>query len=84
MPSFKALFTLCISLTHPSILMDSVQFHVAQYFKFHYKNVMEADQMDGGDEHSRHSSTNSSGLHHPNQNFMYIVAIIFSNKGVNR
>jgi len=64
--------------------MDSVQFHVAKYFKFHYKNVMEANKMDSGDEDSRHSSANPSGLHHPNQNFMYTFATIFSNKGVNR
>jgi len=64
--------------------MDPVQFHVAKYFKFHYKNVMGANQMNGVDEDSRHSPANTSGLHHTNQNFMYILAIIFSNKGVNR
>jgi hypothetical protein len=84
MPSFKALFTLCISLSAPSILMDSVQFHVAKYFQFQYKNVMEANQVAGADKESRHLSANPSGLYHSNQNFMYIVAIIFSNKGVNR
>jgi hypothetical protein len=65
--------------------MDSVQFLVAaKYFEFHHKNVMAAKQMNGGDEDSRHSPANLSGLHHNNQNFKYIVAIIFSNKGVNR
>ena len=65
--------------------MDSVQFLVAaKYFEFHHKNVMDAKQMNGGDEDSRHSRANLSGLHHNNQNFMYMVAIIFSNKGVNR
>jgi len=64
--------------------MDSVQFHVAKYFKFHHKNVMEANQMNGGDEDSRYSPANISGLYHTNENFTYIVAIIFSNIGVNR
>jgi hypothetical protein len=50
MPSYKALFTLCISLIPSSILMDSVQFHVAKYFQFQYKNVMEANQVYGGDK----------------------------------
>jgi hypothetical protein len=48
--SFKEFFTLCISVTFPSTLMDSVQFHVAKYFEFHYKNVTEANQMDVGDD----------------------------------
>lgn len=84
MSFFEALFALCISLNSPSTLMDSAHFHAAKYFKFHYENIMEANKMDVGDEDSRHSSANPSGLHHPNKNLIYIVAIIFYNESVNR